>query len=112
LWSCPSISICSSANPTGTLLRSPCRPLKLAFARRVLAEQRRRRNLQQPDLFDNTPHQSGSPGFTTSMSGRSARALKSCATCTAIRLSADSSSLLSCGAGAVFATMPLESVVS
>ncbi len=30
--------------------------LKLAFARRVLAEQRRRRNLQQPDLFDHTPH--------------------------------------------------------
>jgi putative transposase len=30
--------------------------LKLGFARRVLAEQRRRRNLQQPDLFDNTPH--------------------------------------------------------
>ena len=29
--------------------------LKLAFARRVLAEQRRRRKLPQPDLFDNTP---------------------------------------------------------
>ena len=30
--------------------------LKLSFARRVLAEQRRRRHLQQPDLFDNIPH--------------------------------------------------------
>ena len=37
--------------------------LKLAFARRVLAEQRRRRNLQQPDLFDNTPHHIWQPRF-------------------------------------------------
>jgi REP-associated tyrosine transposase len=37
--------------------------LKLAFARRVLAEQRRRRDLQQPDLFDNTPHHIWQPRF-------------------------------------------------
>jgi hypothetical protein len=30
--------------------------LKLGFARRVLAEQRRRRNLHQAALLDNTPH--------------------------------------------------------
>jgi REP element-mobilizing transposase RayT len=59
--------------------------LKISFARRVLAQARRRRNPSQASFFDHAPQISGKSDFTISTSGQNANALRNCATCTAIR---------------------------
>jgi REP element-mobilizing transposase RayT len=60
--------------------------LKLSFARRVLAQARRRRNPASSTTRRNTSGKSDSITPTRiSTSGQNANALRNCATCTAIR---------------------------
>src|SRR5208337_1650272 len=59
--------------------------LKLGFARRILAQARRRRNPAQAVLFDGAPQHIWRSGSTTSMYGPSANASRSFATCIGIR---------------------------
>jgi REP element-mobilizing transposase RayT len=58
--------------------------LKLGFARRVLAQARRRRNAS-PASSTTRRNTSGKSGSTISTSGANANALRNCATCIAIQ---------------------------
>lgn len=58
--------------------------LKLGFARRVLADMRRRRNPAQALLFAPAPEHIWQRAFMTSTSGAAASTSKSCVICTAI----------------------------
>jgi REP element-mobilizing transposase RayT len=56
--------------------------VKLGFALRVLAQQRRRRKPLQASLFEHVPRHIWQALFTTSTSGQNASGWRSCATCT------------------------------
>src|ERR1700690_772566 len=59
--------------------------LKLGFARRALAEAKRKRDPEQDRLFDYAPQHIGRSAFMISTCGRNVNASRSCVTSIAIR---------------------------
>jgi REP element-mobilizing transposase RayT len=76
------------SEPRQGRLATAMQALKLGFARRVLAEQRRRDCCPRPDLLEDClsypPDGSGKPGTSTSMSARRRSGWRNCAICIAI----------------------------